>query len=100
MDIQHDLKKNLFLTTINGDTAYVDYRIDNHELDIRHTIVPKPLEGQGIAAALVKTAYDYALSHQLTPVATCAYAVAWLKRHPEYHGQIGKDYCEGNSCVL
>ena len=55
---------------------------------------------RGVAAALVKAAYDYALSEGLTPVATCAYAVAWLQRHPEYKGCSSAEYAQGNSCAL
>lgn len=82
--ITHIPYKNRFETTIDGLTAFVQYTIANKELDIIHTIVPRPLEGQGIAAALVKETYDYAKRHGLTPVATCSYAAAWLQRHPEY----------------
>ncbi|MFR3100756.1 MAG: GNAT family N-acetyltransferase, partial [Parabacteroides distasonis] len=53
-------------------------------LDIIHTIVPKNLEGRGIAATLVETAYKYAKEQGLRPLATCSYAVVWLKRHPEF----------------
>jgi len=42
------------------------------------------LEGRGIAATLVETAYKYAKKQGLRPLATCSYAVVWLKRHPEF----------------
>ncbi len=84
--ITHQPENKLFKTTIEGRTAFVQYRLINDSLDIIHTIVPKPLEGQGIAAALVKTAYEYALDNNLQPKATCSYAVKWLERHPEIQG--------------
>ena len=43
----------------------------------------RPIEGRGIAATLVKAAYDYALANGMKPKATCSYAVRWLERHPE-----------------
>lgn len=81
--IEHQPEQKLFKTEIEGRTAFVQYRLLNGGLDIIHTIVPRPLEGQGIAAALVKAAYDYAVANGLKPKATCSYAVAWLQRHPE-----------------
>ena len=81
--IQHQPEQKLFKTEVEGRTAFVQYRLLNGGLDIIHTIVPRPLEGQGIAAALVKAAYDYAVANGLKPKATCSYAVAWLQRHPE-----------------
>ncbi len=82
--IIHDKDKHTVKTEIDGYTAYVKYRINGTKLDIIHTLVPPPLEGKGIASALVKYAYDYALENGLTPYATCSYAVTWLLRHPEY----------------
>lgn len=81
--IEHQPEEKLFKTVVEGRTAFVQYRLLNGSLDIIHTIVPRPLEGQGIAAALVKAAYDYAAANGLKPKATCTYAIAWLQRHPE-----------------
>ena len=76
-EITHQPEQKLFKTEVDGRTAFVEY------LDIIHTIVPKPIEGRGIAAALVKAAYDFALANGMKPKATCSYAVRWLERHPE-----------------
>lgn len=99
MEIIHNEKQHRFYTEIEGHTAYVAYNLTDKGLDIRHTIVPDALSGRGIAAALVKAAYDYAMSQGLKPIATCSYAVAWLKRHPEYDGKTGCDYRDG-ACAL
>lgn len=100
MEIIHDIQNNKFRTQADGYTAYVTYAIHDGQLDIRHTIVPPEIGGRGIATSLVKAAYDYALAHQLQPVATCSYAVVWLQRHPEYNGKPGKDYGGCESCAL
>ena len=100
MDIQHDEVKKRFRVEVDGYTAYVAYTLHDGGLDIRHTIVPEEIGGRGIASALVKAAYDYALSHELKPVATCSYAVTWLKRHPEYKGETGLDYGGDGTCAL
>ena len=81
--INHQPERHLFTTEVEGNTAYVQYQLENGSLDIIHTIVPPPLEGRGIAAALVKRAYEYASEQGLKPKATCSYAVRWLERHPE-----------------
>lgn len=100
MDIQHNEEKKRFWVEVDGYTAHVAYDIHDGGLDIRHTIVPKEIGGQGIASALVKEAYDYARCHQLKPVATCSYAVTWLKRHPEYEGEVGADFGGSGTCAL
>lgn len=100
MEIIHNIENHKFITETEGYTAYVSYRIENGALDIRHTIVPPPISGRGIAAQLVKAAYDYALEHYLKCIATCSYAIVWLQRHPEYEGEVGKDYNGQNHCCL
>lgn len=100
MDIEHKPDKNLFQTTVDGETARLLYRVNDGTLDIRHTIVPNEISGRGIASALVKAAYDYALAHDLRVVATCSYAVLWIARHPQYGGEVGSDYNGENSCPL
>ncbi len=100
MDIVHYPERNHFETVVDGTTAYVAYLADETHLDIRHTIVPEAIGGRGIASALVRTAYDYARSHGLKPVATCSYAAVWLQRHPEYGGTTSADYGGNESCAL
>lgn len=100
MEIIHDKAQCRFTTESDGVTAHVAYSVYDGCLDIRHTIVPEAIEGRGIASALVKAAYDYALGEGLKPVATCKYAVRWLERHPEYGGTTSKDWCGDGSCAL
>lgn len=97
--ITHDKAAHRFKTTSDGIEAHVAYDIHDGALDIRHTIVPKEIGGRGIAAALVRAAYDYAVQQGLTPMATCSYALTWLKRHPEYKG-IANNECEGGTCAI
>lgn len=84
MEIVHDVPRSLFETEVDGVKAYVSYVIADGCLDIEHTIVPPEIGGRGIAAALVKAAYDYALARNLIPRASCEYAAVWLKRNPSY----------------
>lgn len=81
--INHQPERYLFTTEVEGYTAYVEYRLHSGALDIIHTIVPPPIEGRGIAGALVKRTYEYAAEQGLKPEATCSYAVRWLERHPD-----------------
>lgn len=100
INIVHEPLEKKFSTVVNGHEAHVSYRIEDGGLDIRHTIVPDEIAGRGIAAALVKTAYDYALAQGLRCVATCRYAAIWLDRHPDYHGTKSSDWCADGSCAL
>lgn len=87
-NIIHQPEQKLFKTEVEGRTAFAEYRLIGNSLDIIHTVVPKPLEGRGIASALVKAAYDFAVNNGLKPKATCSYAVKWLERHPELNDRV------------
>lgn len=100
MEIIHDKDKQAFRVEVDGHNAHLTYQLIDGGLDVRHTLVPTEINGRGIASALVKAAYDYALANNLKPVATCSYAVVWLERHPEYQGAVGKDYGGEGTCAL
>lgn len=63
---------------------------------INHTFVHPILRGQGVADKLVKLAADKILADGNKIAATCSYAAAWFRRHPEYQLE-----CSGpNACKI
>jgi predicted GNAT family acetyltransferase len=48
-----------------------------------HTVVPRELEGQGIAGELTRTAVAWAREQSLTIDAQCSYVRSWLAKHPD-----------------
>ena len=83
-EIKHREEEHRFCVEVDGYVGYVEYVLGDVGLNIIHTIVPSEIGRRGIAGALVKAAYDYALVHGLKPVATCSYAKKWLERHHSY----------------
>jgi predicted GNAT family acetyltransferase len=79
----HKPESNRFEIHEGGRVAYVEYRIHDNAIDILHTIVPIVLENRGIGSALVQATYDWGRAEGLRPLATCSFAIAWLRRHPE-----------------
>jgi predicted GNAT family acetyltransferase len=79
----HDPAAHRWTVDLEGQRALLDYRLADGVLTIRHTEVPKPLGGRGIAAALVAAAFAWARAqgHRVRPA--CEYAAAWVQRHPE-----------------
>ena len=92
MEVHHDEAQKKFWVEVDGYKADMSYHLKEGHLDI--------IGGRGIASMLVKTAYDYARHKGLKPMATCAYAVRWLQRHPEYQGVISEDYAGSGTCAL
>ncbi len=76
----------IYATDASGRlVAEVTFPTRNGIARINHTFVDDSLRGQGIAGELVKRAADKILADGNKIAATCAYAVAWFKRHPEYN---------------
>lgn len=82
--IHHDPEAARFTTTVDGHVARVDYRLLAGSMEIRHTVVPAAIAGGGIASRLTRAAFDHARDQGLRVKPACAYAVDWVKRHPEY----------------
>ena len=82
--ITHLQDKKRFEITEDGYTAYVAYELFEGGIDITHTLVPKPLEGRGLASALVKHVLEYAGVQALKVRPTCPFVKVYVERHPQY----------------
>ncbi|MDE6552177.1 MAG: N-acetyltransferase [Muribaculaceae bacterium] len=79
-------KDRIYATDPAGNViAEVTFPTEDGVSTIDHTFVDPSLRGEGIAGKLVKLAADKILAEGNKIAATCSYAVAWFKRHPEYH---------------
>lgn len=78
-------KDRIYATDAAGNViAEVTFPTIDGVSTIDHTFVDPSLRGQGVASELVKHAVDRILEEGNKIAATCAYAEAWFKRHPEY----------------
>lgn len=62
--------------------------INENVVNVNHTFVDPKLRGQGIASILMHEVIQYAKKMNYKIVATCPYAVVWLKKHKEYQDMI------------
>ena len=73
-----------FETTVDGALCVLEYHLHDGVLAIDHVRVPPAVEGHGIAAALTKAALESARHERWRVVPACAYAAAYIERHPGY----------------
>lgn len=83
-EIHHDPVAHRFTTTVDGIEAEVDYHYDGDVLVINHTGVPREIGGRGIAAELVRAAFEFARGAGMKVRPSCSYAAAWVQRHRQY----------------
>jgi predicted GNAT family acetyltransferase len=73
-----------FETTIEGITAFLEYRLQAGNLVLVHTEVPATLGGKGVGSILATGALDAAQLRGIKVVAECEFVAAYIQRHPAY----------------
>jgi len=83
LQIRHDASARAFEVVVDGLRNDLTYRLTEGVMHIQHTGVAPGLQGRGIAAALVRAAFDWAQAGGLKVNPVCSYVRAYMKRHPE-----------------
>jgi predicted GNAT family acetyltransferase len=82
-------EKQLHFEIYEGDEiAFLEYRFHNNTIALMHTVVPKSMEGKGIASTLAAYAFQYAKANSKPVSVYCPYISTYIKRHPELQEQI------------
>lgn len=82
--IEHKASNHRFQTIEDNAISLLDYRLDDQVMSILHTEVPPAVGGRGIAADLTRVALDTARKNGWRVRPVCSYAVAYVRKHPEY----------------
>ncbi|TKK69387.1 N-acetyltransferase [Ilyomonas limi] len=80
-----------FEMNIDGEYAFIIYRQSGNTVNLIHTEVAQPLEGQGVAATLVKKTLQYLEEHHLNMVPSCPYVQHYLRRHAEWNRLVANE---------
>ena len=74
------------------EVGYVEYDpVGATSILLKHTEVDRRHEGKGYGAKLVAGVLDDLRSRGMTVLPICPYAMAWIKRHPEYLDVVRED---------
>ena len=77
----HRPEQSRFEAEVDGDVAFLSYERAGGTAVLTHTIVPRQLEGRGIAGHLARTAVDWARAEELEIDPQCSYVRSWLKKN-------------------
>ncbi|HXY24929.1 MAG TPA: GNAT family N-acetyltransferase [Candidatus Acidoferrum sp.] len=89
--VKHHEQAQRFEAEIGNMRALVTYRRTPGRITFLHTEVPSPLEGQGLAAKLVRTALDFARAQHLQVVPLCPYVSSFIRKNSEYQDLVPTD---------
>ncbi|HST91014.1 MAG TPA: GNAT family N-acetyltransferase [Brevundimonas sp.] len=65
-------------------TVFADYAVQGDTRVILHVEADPALRGSGAAGRFMQALAEHARAERLKLQPRCSYAVAWLKRHPEF----------------
>jgi len=76
---------------VEGNIAFIEYKLDGDMLFLIHTEVPPALEGKGAGSAIVQKALQYAKDNNYKIVPICPFVQSYLKRHKEWNDIVAPD---------
>jgi uncharacterized protein len=82
--IVNNERQEQFQASVDGETAYMEYRFKDGMIVLMHTDVPDRLSGKGIATSLAAFAFNYAKEKGLKVKVYCPFVQTYVKRHPEF----------------
>lgn len=82
--ITDNAELNRYELPVEGDVAVVTYNLSPPNLMITETLVPRALEGRGIASRLALQVIEDARSRQLLILPVCPFFSAYFQKHPEH----------------
>lgn len=88
--VAHNAGVGTFSMSINGEKAFLQYRLRGDRLVILHTEVPTVLEGHGVGGKIVKAALEHAKEKGLKVNPLCPFAAHYIDRHPEYQALLAR----------
>jgi hypothetical protein len=83
-----------FELTVDGETAFAEYKLHPDVLVLPHTVTPPALEGRGIGSALAKAALGYARLNHLKVKPFCPFMAGYIQKHPEWADVLHPEFRE------
>lgn len=91
-DIHDNAEAKRYELKIGNEVAVVTYNLSEPNLMITETLVPVPLEGQGLASRLAKHVIEDARARGLLILPVCPFFAGYFQKHPEHADVVHPTY--------
>ena len=81
--VRNNEAESRYELAVEGQTAFAAYDLRGDVVAFTHTVVPKVLEGKGIAGRLIKETLADVRASGRKIVPLCSFVAAYVQRHPE-----------------
>ncbi|WP_292054748.1 MULTISPECIES: GNAT family N-acetyltransferase [unclassified Brevundimonas] len=89
--IRDNQNEHRYELEIDGQLAYVEYNNVAGGRLVSKTLVPKELEGQGIASRLARHVLQDIRDKGLKILPTCTFFAAYIQKHPDEYRDLVQD---------
>jgi uncharacterized protein len=80
----HEKENERFVIYLDGNEVYVEYTLEDKEINLYHTYTHPALRGKGLAALVVKAAFEFAKENNLKVIPTCSYVQAFVRKNEQF----------------
>ncbi len=80
----HEKENQRFVINIDGDEVYVEYTMEDKKINLYHTYTHPALRGKGLAAQVVRAAFEFAKENNLKVIPTCSYVQSFVAKNDKY----------------
>ena len=91
-EIRDNADAHRYELPVGSEVAIVIYNLSGQNLMITETLVPVPLEGQGLASRLAKHVIADARDRGLLVLPVCPFFSAYFQKHPEHADVVHPTY--------
>jgi len=82
--VVNEKENERFVIYLDGNEVYVEYTLEDKEINLYHTYTHPALRGKGLAAHVVRAAFEFAKENNLRVIPTCSYVQVFLAKNDEY----------------
>ena len=86
----HEKENERFVMYFDGKEVYVEYTMAGKEINLYHTYTHPALRGKGLAAQVVRAAFEFAKENNLKVIPTCSYVQAFVSKNNKYRELISE----------
>jgi hypothetical protein len=80
----HEKENERFVIYSEGNEVYVEYSMIGSDINLYHTFTHPNLRGKGLAAQVVRAAFEFAKENNLKVIPTCSYVQSFIAKNDEY----------------
>jgi hypothetical protein len=80
----HETENERFVIYLDGHEVYIEYTMTDKKINLYHTYTHPALRGKGLAAHVVRAAFEFANENNLKVIPTCSYVQSFIAKNDEY----------------